>query len=267
VVATDKLATAIRIDQLKSGVDGASAAIGTESITRAEGDSALGKRIDTTQAKVDENSATIQIVDKALADANKAIASQTTTIEAVAGARRDGTDEGELASALASWEARASVQVTARAQAATDGKLSTMWAVKMQVNSNGQYVAAGIGLGIEQNADGLLQSQFLVSADRFAIVNTIAGGAISTPFVVQGGQVFMSSAFIQDGSITNAKIGNYIQSNNYVAGVSGWKLFFDGTFEINSALGGQARQVINNYGGKVYDENGIKRYQWGDLSA
>ncbi|NWC30342.1 fibronectin, type III, partial [Pseudomonas tolaasii] len=75
------------------------------------------------------------------------------------------------------------------------------------------------------------------------------------------------SAFIQDGTITNAKIGNYIQSNNYVAGISGWKLFFDGTFEINGAFGGQARQVINNRGGKVFDENGVKRYQWGDLSA
>lgn len=80
-------------------------------------------------------------------------------------------------------------------------------------------------------------------------------------------QVFMNSAFIQDGTITNAKIGNFIASNNYVAGVSGWKLFFDGTFEINSAFGGQARQVINNAGGKVFDENGTKRYQWGDLSA
>lgn len=147
------------------------------------------------------------------------------------------------------------------------GKVNLSWSVKMQYNSaTGQYITAGVALGIENGPAGL-QSQFLVSADRFAIVNTIAGGAISVPFAVQGGQVFMNSAFIQDGTITNAKIGNYIASNNYVAGVSGWKLFFDGTFEINSAFGGQARQVINSAGGKVFDENGIKRYQWGDLSA
>lgn len=146
-------------------------------------------------------------------------------------------------------------------------KVSLSWSVKMQYNSlTGQYITAGVGLSIENGPAGL-QSQFLVSADRFAIVNTIAGGAISVPFAVQGGQVFMNSAFIQDGTITNAKIGNFIASNNYVAGVSGWKLFFDGTFEINSAFGGQARQVINNAGGKVFDENGTKRYQWGDLSA
>ncbi|UHG95769.1 phage tail protein [Pseudomonas sp. 7-41] len=146
-------------------------------------------------------------------------------------------------------------------------KVNLSWSVKMQYNSvTGQYITAGVGLSIENGPAGL-QSQFLVSADRFAIVNTIAGGAISVPFAVQGGQVFMNSAFIQDGTITNAKIGNFIASNNYVAGVSGWKLFFDGTFEINSAFGGQARQVINNAGGKVFDENGTKRYQWGDLSA
>ena len=267
VVATETLATATRLDQLKSSVDGNTAAIGSEAATRADGDSAQAARSDMIQVKVDENSAAVQTVTDSLADTNKAVASQSTTLQAVVGGGRDGTDEGDLASAISEVKNKAAIQITARAQADTDGKLSTMWAVKMQVNANGQYVAAGIGLGIEQNAEGLLQSQFLVSADRFAVVNTIEGGAFTTPFVVQGGQVFMSSAMIQDGTITNAKIGNYIQSNNYQAGIAGWKLFFDGTFEINSSLGGQARQVINNAGGKVFDENGVKRYQWGDLSA
>lgn len=183
-VATDKLATAIRLDQLKSDVDGNTAAIGTEATARSDGDTALGQRVDTTQAKVDENSAAVQTVTQSLADTNSAIASQTTTLQAVIGGGRDGTDEGDLASALSEWKNQAAIQITAKAQADTDGKLSTMWAVKMQVNQNGQYVAAGIGLGIEQNADGLLQSQFLVSADRFAVVNTLAGGGFVTPFVV-----------------------------------------------------------------------------------
>jgi hypothetical protein len=158
------------------------------------------------------------------------------------------------------------IQTTATAYADTSGKLSSMWSVKMQVDAQGRYVAAGIGLGIENTAAGL-QSQFLVSADRFAVVNTIAGGPVSVPFAVQGGQVFMNAAFIQDGTITNQKIGNYISSTNYIAGQMGWILNKDGTFEINSALGGGGRQVINNYGGKVFDANGVKRYQWGNLDA
>ncbi|XCY72500.1 DUF1983 domain-containing protein [Pseudomonas sp. CBR-F] len=218
VVATETLASATRLAQLKSSVDGNTAAIGSEASTRADADSALGtrieqmgvtvgnngaaisqeataranadtalgQRIDTTQAKVAENSAAVQTVTDSLADTNKAVASQSTTLQAVVGGGRDGTDEGDLASAISEVKNKAAIQVTARAQADTAGKLSTMWAVKMQVNANGQYVAAGIGLGIEQNADGLLQSQFLVSADRFAVVNTIDGGSFTTPFVVQG---------------------------------------------------------------------------------
>lgn len=160
----------------------------------------------------------------------------------------------------------ATVQTVSQSVATLDGKVSTSWSVKMQVTADGKYVAAGVGLGIENGPAGL-QSQFLVSADRFAIVNTIAGGAISVPFAVQGGQVFMNSAFIQDASIGNAKIGFFIQSDNYIAGVQGWRIDKAGNFELNSPLGGGARQTINNNGGKVFDENGVKRYQWGNLNA
>ena len=66
-------------------------------------------------------------------------------------------------------------------------------------------MAAGFGLGIE-NTEAGLQSQFLVSADRFAMVNTLAGGQKVTPFLVQNGQMFINQAFIQDGSITNLKV-------------------------------------------------------------
>ncbi len=106
-----------------------------------------------------------------------------------------------------------------------------------------------------------------MSADRFAIVNTIAGGAISVPFAVEGGQVFLNTLFVKDASIGNAKIGFFIQSDNYIAGVQGWRIDKAGNFELNSPLGGGARQVINNNGGKVFDENGVKRYQWGNLNA
>ncbi|MCF5550307.1 DUF1983 domain-containing protein [Pseudomonas syringae] len=226
------------------------------------------------------------------------VTAQATSSQSLSAAYRDDDGEGDLQGALKLWDTQAAysrevvvrasqnealvtatetlqatigsntaaVQQVSQAQASSDGKLATMWSVKMQVTQDGKYVAAGIGLGIENTGAGL-QSQFLVSADRFAIVNSMAGGALSVPFAVQNGQVFMNSAFIMDGTITNAKIGNYIQSNNFVQGSQGWRLWFDGTFEINSALGGGARQVINSSGGKVFDQNGVKRYQWGNLDA
>jgi len=163
-------------------------------------------------------------------------------------------------------DSAATVQTVSKAVASLDGKASTMWSVKMQVTSGGQYVAAGIGLGIENTGAGL-QSQFLVSADRFAIVNSIAGGAISVPFAVQGGQVFMNSAFIQDGSITMLKIGQYLQSDNYIAGTQGWRLDKAGNLEFNGPAPGGGRLTMTNRAIKVFDQNGVKRVQLGDLDA
>jgi predicted phage tail protein len=267
-VATDKLATAIRLDQLKSDVDGNTAAIGTEATARSDGDTALGQRVDTTQAKVDENSAAVQTVTQSLADTNSAIASQTTTLQAVIGGGRDGTDEGDLASALSEWKNQAAIQITAKAQADTDGKLSTMWAVKMQVNQNGQYVAAGIGLGIEQNAEGLLQSQFLVSADRFAVVNTLAGGGFVTPFVVQNGQVVIDTALISRAFIQEIVLGMTLRSEAVDA--KGRPLLEinvkAGTFTLRST-GADGSTLLNNNGLTVYDANDIDRVTVGRLSV
>lgn len=146
----------------------------------------------------------------------------------------------------------AAVEVVSKAQAELDGKASAMWSVKMQVNANGQLVTAGIGLGIETDANGVTQSQFLVSADRFAVVGALAGG-----------QVFMASAFIQDGTITNAKIGEYISSINYVPGVSGWRLDKSGGLEINGVVEGGGRLTINNRLVSVYTPGGALKLRLG----
>ncbi|MCQ2994007.1 phage tail protein [Pseudomonas syringae] len=226
----------------------ATASFAEEVKVRTTQNSALAQRQTELSAEVGENSAGLtELVQTVATDKEAtALALQQLSVE---------VDDNSAA-----------IQTQSEVIADVDGKVSTSWSVKMQVTSNGQYVAAGVGLGIENGPAGL-QSQFLVSADRFAIVNTIAGGALSVPFAVQGGQVFLRSAFLQDGTITNAKIGSFISSTNYVSGQSGWILNKDGTFEINSALGGGGRQVINAYGGKVFDQNGVKRYQWGNLDA
>jgi len=177
----------------------------SEQSARLEDGVATAKRVDTVQAEVNKNSATVQTVSQSVA--------------------------------------------------ALDGKVSTSWSVKMQVTSNGQYVAAGIGLGIENGPAGL-QSQFLVSADRFAIVNTIAGGAISVPFAVQGGQVFLRSAFIEDASITNGKIGGSLSSTDYIPNTQGWMLPRTGPWELNGS-NGAGRLQINNTSIKLYHANGV----------
>jgi predicted phage tail protein len=159
----------------------------------------------------------------------------------------------------------ATVQTVSQTVATLDGKASAMWSVKLQINAQGQYVAAGIGLGLE-NVNGQLQSQFLVQADRFAVVNNV-DGTLTSPFAVQGGQVFMNSAVIRQADILNLIITGVLQSANYIAGSQGIRIdFVNSVFEMNGASGG-GRQTINNAGGKVFDSAGVKRYQWGDLSV
>lgn len=222
------------------------AAIASEEKVRTSENYAMAQRITTFDAAIGENAANITELEQVVATNESATATQIDQLNVSVG------------------QNTASIQQTSTAYADTAGKLTTMWSVKMQVTAGGQYIAAGIGLGIENTGAGL-QSQFLVSADRFAIVNSIAGGAISVPFAVQGGQVFMNSAFIQDGTITNAKIGSYISSTNYVAGQQGWILNKDGTLEINGIVPGQGRLVINSLNVSVYDANNVLRVRLGYL--
>ncbi|WP_223464836.1 phage tail protein [Pseudomonas sp. GL-RE-26] len=220
-----------------AGSDQMYVGVWSEQSARIEDGVALGQRIDVVTASVGANSAAIQTETTARANADSALASQITTVQAVANS------------------ASSAVQTVSQAQASTDGKLGTMWSVKMQVAADGKYIAAGIGLGIENTGAGL-QSQFLVSADRFAIVNSMAGGAISVPFAVQGGQVFMNSAFIQDGTITNAKIGQSIQSDNYIFGTQGWAVNKSGGFEMNGA-NANGRMALAPTSLKFFHANGV----------
>ncbi|KAI2669220.1 DUF1983 domain-containing protein [Pseudomonas sp. TNT3] len=202
-------------------------------------------------------------------------AKRTDTVEATANIAVDlgqqGVNLGQQGVNLGQQNSTAVQQVSAvvqqvsQAQITADGKASAMWAVKLQVNAQGQYVAAGVGLGIENGPAGL-QSSFLVSADTFAVVNGI-NGTLSSPFAVTGGQVFIRSAFIQDLSLSFGKIADNIQSDNFVANSTGWKLSKSGGMELNSTVAGQGRVQVTNRAVKVWDANGVLRVQLGDLSA
>ncbi|RMM72801.1 putative phage host specificity protein, partial [Pseudomonas syringae pv. maculicola] len=265
------------LDAIRGWDSAASAA--QEVKVRAEEDFAQAQRTTTLQARVGTNEARIATVETTTATDREATAQQLSTLtasvgtnqaaiqsEATARANADGALSTKLDQVQATANgASAAVQTVSSAQATTDGKLTAMYTVKLQVNSNGQYVMAGIGAGIE-NVGGVLQSQILMSADRFALVNTLAGGAISTPFVAQNGQLFLGPTFIQDGTITNAKIGSFISSTDYVAGQRGWILRKDGTLEINGSGAAGGRLVVTNRSVRVYDANNVKRVQLGDLS-
>lgn len=110
------------------------------------------------------------------------------------------------------------------------------YGVKLGLKYNGVEYSAGMSMELVGSGAGV-KSQFIFDANRFAISNGVGSGSgqWALPFVVESNQVFIQSAVIKDGSITNAKIGNIIQSNNYVAGSAGWAIDKSGGAELNSA--------------------------------
>ncbi|HCH39841.1 MAG TPA: hypothetical protein DE191_10200, partial [Enterobacter sp.] len=216
--------------------------------TAADATSALAEQVTTLKATVEQNgqtnAAAITRIDKAVTDLESATA---TSIEQVTAAIGD---------------TNASVQTTSQAVADINDKLSAQWGVKVQVEANGIKRIAGIQLGIDATGS----SNFLVSADTFAVYNPTTTGQ-ELVFAATGGQIFLRSAFIQDGSIDNAKIGNYIQSNGYVAGSVGWRLGKDGSFENNGSVPGQGSMRQTHQKISVRDANGVLRVQIGYLDG
>ncbi|WP_235777352.1 phage tail tip fiber protein [Pseudomonas piscis] len=119
---------------------------------------------------------------------------------------------------------------------------------------DGKPYLAGIGVGVE-NDKGIVSSQVLIAANRFAIVDPQLAEPIY-PFVVSDGKVFIDEAFIGKGSITTAKIGGSIKSTNYIAGETGWCLGEDGSIEFNGPTKDGGRLVINNQSLQIFYSNG-----------
>ncbi|VVO36543.1 hypothetical protein PS689_05432 [Pseudomonas fluorescens] len=243
--ATDREATAQRITAIDSRVGASESKITTIESTANTDRQATTQQIQTLTSSVGSNQAAIQSEATTRASADGALSTRVDGVQSTANG------------------ASAQAQTASTAVSGLNGKVSALTTIKTSTTVGGRTVMAGLAIGVEGQQQ---ESQILAYAQRFAILDE-SSGSLTVPFAVQGGQVFINSALIQDGTITNAKIGNYIQSNNYVAGTSGWKLWFDGTFEINSAFAGGGRQVINAQGGKIYDPNNQKRYQWGNLDA
>lgn len=195
---------------------------------------ATARSLLSLQTDVNGNKASINSLNQTFSDYQQATATQINGITA--------TVNGHTSA----------ITTNAQAIANVNGDLSAMYNIKVGVSSNGQYYAAGMGIGVENTPSGM-QPQVIFLADRFA-VTTAAGNSVALPFVIQNGQTFIRASFIQDGTIENAKIGNYIQSNNYVGGSSGWRITKDGASEFNNVIvRGEIHAAVGKFG---FDGNG-----------
>ncbi|MRG31785.1 host specificity protein J [Enterobacter cancerogenus] len=241
---SDGLAQAeVKIDEISVSMDGMSGGVKNSSIAVIQNSLAQVSTRRTQTATNAGNSASIDRIDTTIADTSQAVARALVTLDASAGGNvSNSTDLTETladftqASAtkintltVTSGENTAAITVNAQAVADVNNNLSAMYNIKVGVSSNGQYYAAGMGIGVENTPSGM-QSQVIFLADRFAVTSQ-AGSTVSLPFVIQNGQTFINDAFFRDASIQFGKITDSLQSNNYVAGSAGWRWGKDGTMQ------------------------------------
>lgn len=257
-VATADTALGQRIDNISVSMDGMTGGVKNSAIAIIQANLAQVTSRRSQTATNAGNSASIDRIDTTIADTSQAVARALVTLDASAGGNvSNATDLTETLADFTQASATkinsltvtvngqtAAINQTAQAVADVNGNLSAMYNIKVGVSSNGQYYAAGMGIGVENTPSGM-QSQVIFLADRFA-VTTAAGNSVALPFVIQNGETFIRASFIQDGTIENAKIGNYIQSNNYAAGSAGWKLNKAGDAEFNNVT---VRGVVYASGG------------------
>ena len=86
------------------------------------------------------------------------------------------------------------------------GDLNAMFVLQVATESNNSKSVAGMVIGSNASNGSGAQSFVQFQADKFAIWN--GTNANVAPFIVSGGTVFIDSARIQDGAITNARIAN-----------------------------------------------------------
>ena len=260
----DGLAQAeVKIDEISVSMDGMTGGVKNSSIAVIQNSLAQVTSRRSQTATNNGNVAKIDRIDTTIADTSQAVARALVTLDASAGGNvSNATDLTETLADFTQASATkinsltvtvngqtAAINQTAQAVADVNGNLNAMYNIKVGVAANGQYYAAGMGIGV-QNTPGGMQSQVIFLADRFA-VTTAAGNSVALPFVIQNGQTFIRASFIQDGTIENAKIGNYIQSNNYAAGSAGWKLNKAGDAEFNNVT---VRGVVYASGGSFTGE-------------
>nr|CAK6605164.1 central tail fiber J [Klebsiella phage vB_Kpn_K54lambda2] len=197
------------------------------------------QQVNQISAEFNEN------LNAGLTQVNEALANETearvTSEEALSA--RIGQNSAALDQKLDSW--------------ADVNGVGSMYTMKLGLKYNGQEYNSGMALQLTAQGNNVV-SQVLFIADRFAIIRNAESGAYTLPFVVQNDQVFMNNALIQDGSITNAKIGNVIQSNNYIAGQQGWMINKNGGSEFqNTTVRGTIYATDGIFKGTVQAESFI----------
>ncbi|EPC1025584.1 phage tail protein [Enterobacter hormaechei] len=278
-VATADTALGQRIDNISVSMDGMTGGVKNSAIAIIQGNLAQVAARKTLSASVAGNSAQLDRIDEVIVNEKEATARSLLSLQTDVNGNKASINS--LNQTFSDYQQATATQINgitatinghtsaittnAQAIANVNGDLKAMYSIKVGLSSNGQYYAAGMGIGVENTPSGM-QSQVIFLADRFAVTHQ-AGATVTLPFVIQNGQVFIRDALIGDGTINNNKIGNYIQSNNYVAGSVGWRLDKGGTFENYGSTAGEGSMKQTNQTISVRDSRNVLRVQIGRITG
>ena len=268
VVATNKKTAATQLTQLKSDLE-------------------------LTEEKVAGNAQAITGLDTKVTNLDGKVTSQASSNEALRASVRGDNGSGDLAGAIKAWESTAaistekkvraseieaqakvsetlqssigqtsaSVQTVSETVAQLNGKVLSQVTMKAQTVVDGRKVATGFAFG--SNGE---QSEFLIMAQRMAVVNEIDGKVIPM-FVIENGQAVFNTAIISKAFVQEIILGMTLRSPTVDS--KGRPLLEinipAGTFTVRSpGVGGSS--VLNNDGLAVFDLNEVLRLMAGRLS-
>ncbi|WP_435653214.1 phage tail tip fiber protein, partial [Proteus mirabilis] len=190
---------------------------------------AWAQDIKRVYASIDENAAEVKRAQNSIVDLNKAFAEDRTRVQA-----RFDEQEGMIEE-----------KMQATFEQSGDGVVTH--SINITIKHNGvSYNAAGQVISA-QVKNGKLESFFGYNANNFAWYNPV-NGKMELFMYAKNGQLFIRDLFIEDGSITNAKIGNVIQSNNYLNGRPSWIINKNGFAEFQNI---KARGEIEATSGRL----------------
>lgn len=229
--AQQQTALATKVDNANSRVDNMAKTLSDSQSTQASLNTSLQSQIDAQAAANIKNQTTLDNTIKSVASITSTQQTHATALEALA------TQQTTLTSSVG--DLSASVQNTAKTVADVNGTVSSLWSMKVET-VNGKNVGAGITLGSNGET-----SDMILYADRFSLFNRNNATAVPV-MIAEGNELYIDTARIKnssltstkiaDGSITNAKIGKEIRSDDFVDGARGWSINKDGGAQFNNGI-------------------------------
>ncbi|WP_330565793.1 DUF1983 domain-containing protein [Pseudomonas yamanorum] len=254
----------------------------------------LNSDLSAVDQKANGNAQALTSLDTKVTNLDGKVTSQASSNEALRASVRGDDGFGDLAGAIKAWESTAaistekkvraseieaqakvsetlqssigqtsaSVQTVSETVVRLDGRVSAQTTMKAQTIVDGRKVISGLAFG--SNGE---QSEFLIFAQRFAIVNEISG-KVDPMFVIENGQAVFNTAIISKAIIQEIVLGMVLRSPA-VDSLGRPLLEINipaGTFTLRSA-GTGGSSLLNNDGLTVFDAGGVDRVSVGRLSV